>query len=53
VEKLCRFLARFFTPRFFGTVTIKFENGKVAHVEVMTRRSWEYKDLPVDDALDR
>jgi len=50
VERLYKFLTRFFTPRFFGTVTITFENGKVAHVEVSTRRSWQYKDLPVDGA---
>lgn len=49
MERLARFLARFFVERFFGTVTIKFENGKVTHVEVITRQTWQYKDLPVEE----
>ena len=32
--------------RFYGTVTIRFEHGKVTHVETETRRAWQYKDLP-------
>jgi hypothetical protein len=31
---------------FYGTVTIRFEAGKVTHVETETRRMWRYKDLP-------
>ena len=45
-EKLFRFLARLVLDRFYGSVTIKFESGKVTHVETETRRAWQYKDLP-------
>ena len=31
---------------FYGTVTIRLEGGKVTHVEMETRRRWQYKDLP-------
>ena len=36
--------------KFYGTVTIKFEHGKVTHVEMNTRRSYKFKDLPRDEA---
>ena len=45
-EKLFPFLRRLALDRFFGTVTIKFEHGKVTHVETETKRHWQYKDLP-------
>ncbi len=45
-EKLFRFLARLMLDKFYGTVTIRFESGKVTHVETETRRSWQYKHLP-------
>jgi len=45
-ERLFKFLRGLAHGRFFGTVTIKFEHGKVTHVETETRRRWEYKDLP-------
>ena len=45
-EKLFKFLARLILDRFYGSVTIRFEHGKVTHVETETRRRWEYKDLP-------
>lgn len=32
--------------RFYGTVTIRLEAGKVTHVETKTRRSWQYDELP-------
>lgn len=48
MDKIFTFLRRLFTERFYGTVTIKFECGKVTHVETETRRSWQYKDLPVE-----
>lgn len=51
-EKLFTFLRRLALDRFFGSVTIKFEHGKVTHVETETRRMWKYKDLP-DPALAR
>jgi len=44
--KLFQFLRGLALDRFFGTVTIKFEHGKVTHVEAETRRAWQYKDLP-------
>ncbi|MCK4375665.1 MAG: hypothetical protein KAX19_10060 [Candidatus Brocadiae bacterium] len=45
-EKLFRFLARLLVRRFYGTVTIRFEAGKVTHVETEKRRMSEYKHLP-------
>ena len=45
-EKLFRFLARLILEKSYGSVTIKFESGKMTHVETETRRAWQYKDLP-------
>jgi len=45
-EKLFHFLAKLILDRFYGSVTIRFEHGKVTHVETETRRAWQYKDLP-------
>ena len=45
-EKLFKFLASLMLRGFYGTVTIRFESGKVTHVETETRRAWQYKDLP-------
>ena len=45
-EKLFRFLASLILRKFYGTVTIRFEAGKATHVEMETRRSWQYGDLP-------
>ena len=45
-EKLFHFLARLILDKFYGTVTIRFEHGKVTHVETETHRMWQYKDLP-------
>jgi len=47
MEKLFKFLKQFFQDKFFGTVVIRFEHGKVTHVEVQSKRVWQYKDLPV------
>jgi len=44
--KLFQFLRGLALDRFFGTVTIKFEHGKVTHVEAETRRAWQYKVFP-------
>ncbi len=49
-EKLFKFLASLMLRRFYGTVTIRFESGKVTHVETETGRTWQYKDLPEDSA---
>ena len=46
MEKLIRFLQKLFADKFYGTITIKFENGKATHVEMNSSRKWEYKDLP-------
>jgi len=46
MEKLIRFLQKLFADKFYGCVTIKFENGKATHVEATSTRKWEYKDLP-------
>lgn len=48
-EKLLKFLAKLMLVGFYGTVTIRFQSGKVTHVETHTRRMWEYKDLPEDE----
>ena len=45
-EKIFRFLARLILDKFYGSVTIRFESGKVTHVETETRRMWQYRDLP-------
>ncbi len=45
-EKLFRFLASLMVRRFYGTVTIRFELGKVTHVETEPSRLWQYQDLP-------
>ena len=45
-EKLFKFLARLILDKFYGSVTIKFQHGKVTHVETETRCHWQYKDLP-------
>ncbi len=45
-EKLFRFLAGLMLRRFFGTVTIRFEAGKVTHVSTEATQTWAYKDLP-------
>ncbi len=52
-DRLFHFLARLALDKFYGTVTIRFESGKVTHVETETRRMWEYKDLPGTDAMQR
>ena len=45
-EKLFHFLARLVLDKFYGSVTIRFEAGKVTRVEMQARRIWQYKDLP-------
>ena len=45
-EKLLKFLAGLILDRFYGSVAIKLEAGKVTHVETETKRAWQYKDLP-------
>ena len=49
-EKLFRFLARLMLDRFHGTVTIRFQAGKVTHVTRESTRTWEYRDLPSECA---
>ena len=34
IEKFIRFLQKLFTNRFYGTITIKFENGESTHIEM-------------------
>ena len=48
-DKLLQFLRDLALDQFYGTVTIKFESGKVTHVETETRRHWQYKDLPISE----
>ena len=45
-EKLFKFLASLILREFYGAVTINFEEGRVTHVEMETRRTWKYHDLP-------
>lgn len=44
-ERLLKFRAGLILDRFYGTVTIRFESGKVTHVETETRPTWQYRDL--------
>ncbi len=46
MEKLIRFLQKLLAEKFYGTLIIKFENGKATHVEMISSRKWEYKDIP-------
>jgi len=47
-KKLFHFLAGLILAKFYGSVTIRFECGKVTHVETESRRAWQYKELPQD-----
>ncbi len=49
-EKLFRFLASLMLRKFYGSVIIRLEAGKVMHVEAHTRRMWKYNDLPEETA---
>ena len=51
-RKPFRFLASLMLRDFCGTVTIRFQRGKVTHVETETRRTWRYKDLPDEPGCD-
>lgn len=46
MQKLIRFLQRLVAEKFYGTITIKFENGKATHIEMASMRKWEYKEFP-------
>jgi len=39
-EKLFKFLASVILRGLYGTVIIRFEAGKVTHIEAETRRKW-------------
>ena len=45
-EKLFTFLASLILRKFYGTITIRFEGGKVTHVTTESRQTWQYRDLP-------
>ena len=45
-EKLIKFPASLMMRKFYGRAAIRFESGKVTHVEVEARRMWQYNDLP-------
>jgi hypothetical protein len=45
-EKLLKSLAGLMVDRFHGSVTIRFESGKVTHVGAASKRMWAYKSLP-------
>jgi len=45
-EKPFRFLASLTLRKFYGAVTIRFEAGRVTHVEAASNRNRAYKDLP-------
>jgi len=45
-QKLLHFLAKLILEEFYGSVTIRFQDGKVTHVETETKRMWQHKDLP-------
>ncbi len=43
MEKLIRFLKRLFSENLYGTITIKFENGKVPYIETTSIRKWQFE----------
>ena len=45
-EKLFKFLANLMLEQFYGTVTIRFESGKVTHVATKVKHIYEYRDRP-------
>jgi len=45
MERLFEFLKKFFAEKFYGTISIKFECGKVTHVEIQSKRVLSYQDL--------
>ncbi len=45
-EELFKFLASLMLRKFHGTVTIRFESGKVTHVQTESKQMWQYKGLP-------
>lgn len=49
MDRLSAFLRKFFLSRFFGTVTIQLESGKVTHVKVETKKVLRYQDLPAEE----
>lgn len=44
--KLFKFLASLIMDKFYGSVKIKFENGKITHIEKDTHQVFEYRNLP-------
>ena len=44
--KLPGLLASLILREFYGMVTIRFEAGKVTHVETETRRTWQCTEPP-------
>lgn len=46
MDKLIKFLLKLYSDKFYGSVIIKFENGKATHIETTTVHKWEYKNLP-------
>ena len=44
--RLIALLTQLMQDRFHGSVTIRFEGGKVAHVDASVKKSWKYEDLP-------
>ena len=49
-EKLFRFPPDLMLRDFYGTVTIRFQGGKVMHVETKSRWMWRHKYLPEETA---
>ncbi len=49
-ERPLKFPASLILREFYGTVTIRFEAGKVTHVTAESRRTWQYNHLPATAA---
>lgn len=45
-ERLFKSLAALMLRRFYGTLAVRLECGKVAHVTTETARTWECNNLP-------
>jgi hypothetical protein len=45
-ENLFSSLAELILQGFYGTIIIRFEAGRAAHIETEIPRTWHYRDLP-------
>jgi len=47
MHKVVAFFQKLLSERFYGQIVVRFENGKITHVEkIKTEAKWEFKNLP-------